>query len=216
VSLSGRIVVLLVAGAVALGACSGDDDGGDAGDDGPRTVQPGAPGEEGRELTDEEAAAVEPPEHAAVDTAFVQDMIAHHQQALAMTALVDGRTDSDDLPLLAERQDVSQEDEVERLTAWLTDRGEDVPAADAHRDHPAMPGMATPEQLAELEAAEGPAFDRLFLELMIAHHQGAITMVADLYEAGGGLEPAVDGFAREIEADQAIEIDRMQELLATR
>lgn len=209
-------MVLLVAGAVALGACSGDDDGdGGDGDDGPRTVQPGAPGEEGRELTDEEAAAVEPPGHTAVDTAFVQDMIAHHRQALAMTALVDGRTDSDDLPLLAERQDVSQEDEVERLTAWLTDRGEDVPAADAHHDHASMPGMATSEQLAQLEAAEGPAFDRLFLELMITHHQGAITMVADLYEAGGGLEPAVDGFAREIEADQAIEIDRMQELLAT-
>jgi uncharacterized protein (DUF305 family) len=208
------VLAAVVAGLVLLGACSGDG-GGDDADDGPRTVQPGAPGEASRELGDDEAAAVEAPAHTAADTAFVQGMIAHHQQALTMAALVDDRTGRDDLPLLAERVRVSQEDEIARLETWLTDRDEDVPADDAHRDHDPMPGMATPEQLARLDAARDAGFDRLFLELMIAHHQGAITMVGQLYEQGGGLEPVVDGLARDIEADQAIEIGRMQELLDT-
>lgn len=206
--------MLVAVGLVALGACSGgDDDAGD--DDGARTVQPGAPGEEGRELSDDEAAAIEAPAHTPADTAFVQGMIAHHQQALTMVALVGDRTRRDDLPVLAERIRVSQTDEVGRLKTWLTDRDEDVPAADAHEHHEGMPGMATPEQLAGLGAASGPAFDRTFLELMIAHHQGAVAMVVQLYEDGGGLEPVVDGLARDVEADQNIEIARMQELLET-
>jgi uncharacterized protein (DUF305 family) len=192
----------------------GGDDGG--GDDDVLTVQPGAPGEEGRELTDDEAAAIGAPEHTAADTAFMQDMIAHHQQALDMAGLVADRTERDDLPLLAERIIESQEAEIELIEEWLTDRDEEIPdeAAD-HGDHEGMPGMATADQLDELEAADGAAFDRLFLELMIAHHQGAVTMVTDLYADGGGLEPAADGLARGIEADQNIEIGRMQELLAS-
>ena len=79
-----------------------------------------------------------------------------------------------------------------------------------------MPGMATPEQLAELDAARGPAFDALFLDLMIAHHQGALVMVEELYAAGGGSEPAVDHFAREVEADQTIEIARMTDMQSAR
>ena len=137
---------MVAVGLVALGACGGGGDGDDGADDGPRTVQPGAPGEEGRELSDEEAAAIDVPAHTPADTAFVQGMIAHHQQALAMAALVEARTGRDDLPVLAERVRVSQEDEIGRLETWLTDRGEDVPAADAHRHHDPMPGMATPEQ----------------------------------------------------------------------
>ncbi|HEY8544978.1 MAG TPA: DUF305 domain-containing protein, partial [Acidimicrobiales bacterium] len=150
------------------------------------------------------------------DTRFVQDMIAHHQQALGMVDLVPGRTARDDIPVLAERIRVSQEDEIARLETWLTDHGEDVPAPDAHEAHEGMPGMATPEQLTLLRSSSGAAFDGLFLELMIAHHQGAIEMVAQLYEDGGGLEPMVDDLARDIEADQSIEIGRMQELLESR
>jgi uncharacterized protein (DUF305 family) len=203
---------VVVAGLVALGACGGDDDAGDDRDE-PRTVQPGAPGEEGRELSEEEAGAIEAPAATPADTRFVQDMVAHHRQALEMVDLVEGRSGRDDIPVLAERIRVSQEDEIARLETWLTDRGEEVPAADAHRHHEGMPGMATPEQLAGLAAASGPAFDRTFLELMVAHHQGAVTMVDRLYEDGGGLEPVVDGLARDVEADQTIEIGRMQELL---
>jgi uncharacterized protein (DUF305 family) len=212
----------LLGGVVAGGSGgSGSGDGGDDGrgaSDGARTVQPGAPGEGARELTDDEAAALGSPEHTPADTAFVQGMIEHHRQALTMAALVDGRSARDDIPLLAERITVAQEGEIELLEQWLTDRGEEVPAeaapGEAHDGHAPMPGMATAEQLAGLEAAQGAAFDRLFLVLMIAHHQGALTMVDELYAAGGGLEPAADGFARGIEADQSIEIVRMQELLA--
>lgn len=216
-------MVLVAAVAVALalalaptGGCSSDsgDSGGD-GDDA-RTVQPGAPGEESRELSDDEASSITVPEHTDADTAFMQDMIIHHRQALEMTALVDDRAESDDLPTLAERITETQETEIGQLEAWLTERDEDVPSEEDIDDHAShdMPGMATPEQIESLEAARGPAFDRLFLDLMIAHHQGAVTMVVQLYEDGGGLEPAADRVARDAEADQNIEITRMQELLA--
>jgi uncharacterized protein (DUF305 family) len=176
-------------------------------------VQPGAPGEPSRELGDDEA-AVEVPEHTALDTAFMQDMVVHHRQALAMTAMVADRTDRDDLPVLAERITETQETEIDQVERWLTDRGEDIPGDDEdHAAHEGMPGMATAAQLDRLEGASGPAFDRLFLDLMIAHHQGALTMVEQLYAAGGGLEPAADRFARDVEADQDVEILRMQELL---
>src|SRR5690606_3892572 len=160
-------------------------------------------------------AAIDAPEHTPDDTAFMQDMLVHHQQALDMAALVAERTDQDDLPLLAERITVSQETEIEQIETWLTSRGEDLPDADADHDHGQAPGMATAEQLAQLEQASGADFDRLFLDLMIAHHEGALTMVDDLYASGGGLEPAADAVAREIEATQSIEILRMQELLSS-
>jgi uncharacterized protein (DUF305 family) len=222
VSGSRRIIVAVaVAATVGAGIVAGvlvaGGSGGDGGaDNGVRTVQPGAPGEDGRELTDEEAAdAVESPEHTSADTAFMQDMIAHHSQAIEMAALVEDRTPSEDISLLAERITVSQQAEIEQVEQWLTDRDEDVPDAASHDEHELMPGMATPEQLAELESARGAAFDQLFLELMIVHHQGALAMVAELYTAGGGLEPAADFFARGVEADQSIEITRMEELLAS-
>ena len=204
-----------LAGTAALVGCSGDSSGGEAeADDEVRTVQPGAPGEAGRELTDEEAAAIEAPEHTATDTEFMQGMIAHHQQALAMAALVAERTDRTDLPLLAERITVSQEAEIELIEQWLTDRGEPVPddAAHEHAQHEAHARHGhAPSSSRSWSSPRGAPFDRLFLELMIAHHQGALAMVDELYAAGGGLEPAVDGFAREVEADQTIEITRMQE-----
>jgi uncharacterized protein (DUF305 family) len=220
VSRSRRIAVVaavaaVVGAAVVAGVVAGaaDDGGDDEGDD-VRVVQPGAPGEESRELSDDEADDVTAPEHGAEDTAFMQNMIAHHGQALAMTVLVEERTDSRDISLLAERITVSQEAEIELMEEWLTDRDEVVPDPADHAQHERMPGMATPAQLAELEAARGTAFDRLFLELMIAHHQGALTMVTELYGASGGLEPAADFFARGVEADQTIEIQRMEELQA--
>jgi uncharacterized protein (DUF305 family) len=230
VSGAGRIVGVVVVAVVGLtvgvgivvaalaggGPGEGEADGG-SGDDGARTVQPGAPGEPSRELGDDEA-PVEVPEHSPTDTAFMQDMVVHHRQAMAMTALVADRTERDDLPVLAERITETQETEIDQVERWLTDRGEDVPDSDGdsdddHAAHDRMPGMATADQLDRLEASSGPAFDRLFLDLMIAHHQGALTMVEQLYAAGGGLEPAADRFARDVEADQDVEILRMQELL---
>jgi uncharacterized protein (DUF305 family) len=211
------VAAAIVAGVLGLAAvgCSDGDGGPNGGADEARTVQPGAPGEPSRELDDDEA-DVEAPEHTGADTAFMQHMIVHHQQALTMAGLVADRSGRDDLPTMAERIVESQESEIALMEQWLTDRGEDLPdpADPEHADHELMPGMATSDQLDDLEAARGGDFDRLFLDLMLAHHQGALTMVEDLYADGGGLEPAADHLARGVEADQSIEIGRMQDLQA--
>jgi uncharacterized protein (DUF305 family) len=182
----------------------------------PTVVQPGAPGEPSTVL--DEVPEREPAEHTAADTAFMQGMIAHHVQALRMTRLVPDRTARDDIPLFAERMDVSQEAEIDLMRDWLADRGEDVPSLSADHDHglgdgELMPGMLTEDELLTLEAAEGPAFDRLFLESMIRHHEGALAMVDRLFEDGGGQEPEIGQFAQHVQADQGIELGRMHAML---
>lgn len=215
--------VLALAAAALLAGCSGGDDPEarpTTGEVAPNIVQPGAPGEPSRTLSIEELAALEPERHVDVDTAFMQGMIHHHAQALRMTALVPKRSASDDVQTLARRIDVSQEGEIELMTDWLRARGE--PAPELHRRHGhahgggqvVMPGMLSEEELRQLEAADGAGFDRLFLEFMIRHHEGALTMVEQLYAGGGGLESEVDMFARHVDTDQQIEINRMRDLLA--
>lgn len=153
------------------------------------------------------------------DARFVRDMIAHHAQALAMTSLAPARAGGDDIRLLAERLDVSQRDEIALLRSWLSDREEPARGDSLNARHPgpssAMPGMLTPSQLAELEAAEGAEFDRLFLDSMIRHHEGALVMIRELFATpGAGQDAEVFRFASEIEADQLIEIARMRQMLA--
>lgn len=224
-----RLVATLVASValVATAACSSGDSGG-SGDDAPEreapAVQLGGPGETNRTLDPDEAGAVaDAPDHADADVTFVQDMIAHHRQALEMTALAAEHRAGTPLALMAERMDTSQSDEIDQFEEWLTARGEDVPPApavgdtDGHESHDAhegVPGMATTVELDELAAARGEAFDRLFLELMIRHHEGALLMVADLFAAGGGQEPAAFALAQHVDADQRIEIARMRDMLA--
>ena len=167
-------------------------------------------------LTSDEVDELEAPGHTAADVAFVHGMIAHHEQALAMTALVPDRAAREDLPLFAERIDVSQHDEIAQMEAWLTERGEEVVLEDgAHLAHgELMPGMLTAEELAQLEEASGRRFDRLFLQYMIRHHEGAVVMVEDLLNEGaGGQEPAIFQLAQHIASDQQIEISRMKQLL---
>ena len=156
------------------------------------------------------------------DVAFMQGMIAHHGQALDMTALVAERSGNATLRVLADRISQTQLNEIERMQQWLRARGETVPDAASYREHTVggheehgahMPGMLTPAQLAELAEARGTEFDRLFLEHMIRHHQGALTMVAQLQTAGGGLEAEIYRFAADVDADQRAEIARMQSLL---
>ena len=149
---------------------------------------------------------------------LMQAMFHHHAQALRMTSLVPARSASPDVPLLARRMGLRQEAETELMRSWLAERGEEAP--ELHRPHghahgpgPLMPGMLTEEELEELASQRGERFDRLFLESMIRHHEGALTMVQVLHATGGGLEPEIGAFARHVEADQAIEIGRMQELL---
>lgn len=217
-------VPLLALAALALAGCSGDaaEETQTSGETAPNIVQPGAPGEPSRTLTPEELAEIEPPEHTAADVEFMQGMIHHHAQALRMTGLVPKRSTSRDVTLLAKRMDVSQQAEIEQMRTWLLERDEEAPALHRLHGHAhgsgqvLMPGMLTEKELRRLAAAKGAEFDRLFLEYMIRHHRGALVMVADLYESGGGQEPSADAFARHVDSDQQIEITRMEQMLAER
>lgn len=202
-------MLALAAALALLVACSGDD----AADPGPRIIQPGAPGEPNVVL--DEMPEIEIPEATEDDVAFVHAMIAHHTQALEMARLVPDRTSRDDVPLFAERIELSQDDEIEYMLRWLDERDLPAPPADAHHGHDGtMPGMLTDDQLAELAATEGEAFDRLFLELMYLHHQGALQMVQELLDSGNGNEPVLWRLVNHIDSDQRIELDRIDLMLA--
>ncbi len=180
-------------------------------------IQPGPPGEPSRLITPEEATDLAGLRVTAADVRFMQGMITHHAQALDMTVLVDDRTQRDAIRMLAQRIALSQDDEIAMMQDWLRERGLEVPDLDAHRDHDAelMPGMATPEQMEELAAADGALFDTLFLELMIEHHEGAVEMVDELLEQPGSAQDSVlYNFTTDINADQSAEIDRMNAMLA--
>ncbi len=150
------------------------------------------------------------------DISFVQGMIGHHAQALEMTTLLPSRTSRDDMRLLARRIELSQADEISWMQRWLQVHGHPVPDAHAHHMPGAvlMPGMLTDEEMSRLAAAAGAEFDRLFLEFMIRHHEGALTMVDGLFTIeGAGQDPEIYAFASDVDADQRIEIDRMVALL---
>jgi uncharacterized protein (DUF305 family) len=179
-------------------------------------VQPGAPGKPSRVITAGEAADLSQIRYTATDVRFMQGMIGHHLQALEMTALVAPRTANADLRLLANRIEISQADEIEMLRDWLKTLGEAVP--DAHAHHAAgavlMPGMLTAGEMQRLAAAKGAEFDRLFLEFMIKHHDGALVMVDELFSsAGAGQQSDIFAFASDVDADQRMEIERMSAML---
>ncbi len=180
-------------------------------------VQPGAPGEAPRQLSPEEAVRIADTRFSPDDVRFMQDMIRHHRQAVRMAELVEGRTNRQALIDVAGRIDASQADEIAFMQAWLRERGQAAPdpaAAHAMHQHDTMVGMATPEQMAELAAADGAAFDRLFLELMIEHHSGAVEMVEKLLEQpGSAYDPVLFEFASDVTNEQEAEIERMSALL---
>ncbi len=182
-------------------------------------LQPGAPGEPVRELSAEEALDISDSSYSPADIRFLEDMIPHHHQALEMAALAPTRTNTPALRDLGGRIDLSQADEIAFMQAWLSKRGKSVPSSTAHGDmHTShkMAGMASPEQMAALAAARGTDFDRLFLELMIAHHDGALKMVdALLDEEGSAYDPALFEFTTDVKVDQAAEIGRMNALLVS-
>jgi uncharacterized protein (DUF305 family) len=183
----------------------------------PPIVQPGAPGESSRVIAKEQAVDLSQVQHTQADVRFMQGMIGHHTQALEMTALLQSRSASDDMRKLAQRIEVSQSDEIKMMQHWLEARGQPVPDPHAHHAHGAalMPGMLTPEEMARLANAKGDAFDRLFLQFMIKHHEGALTMVKDLFATpGAGQESEIFAFASDVDADQRMEIDRMGAMLS--
>jgi uncharacterized protein (DUF305 family) len=182
----------------------------------PPIVQPGAPGQASQVVSAAAATDLSQVQFVGADIKFMQGMIGHHTQAIEMTDLLQTRTSSEDMKKLALRIQVSQVDEIKMMQSWLQSRGQPVPAPGAMHMHGAtlMPGMLTAEEMATLAGAHGAAFDRLFLEGMIKHHNGALTMVKDLFASpGAAQESDVYAFASDVTADQQMEIDRMSTML---
>src|SRR5213083_1582144 len=157
------------------------------------------------------------------DVDFMSGMIPHHAQAVIMAGWAPSHGARTDVAILCERIVVAQRDEIAMMQGWLWDRGQLVPDATSTRhkmkmngvEHDMlMPGMLTDEEMAALDRARGPEFDRLFLIGMIKHHQGAIDMVDGLFKAyGAAQDETVFRFASDVYADQSIEIDRMNRML---
>jgi uncharacterized protein (DUF305 family) len=155
------------------------------------------------------------------DVQFMSGMIGHHAQAVLMAGWAPSHGASSSLRVLCERIAVSQRDEIAFMERWLGERHEAVPPADPRghimpgMDMPMlMPGMLSPEQMAQLDSAQGPEFDRLFLQFMIQHHRGAITMVNELLKTPGAAQDGqVFRFASDVNVDQSTEIDRMSRML---
>ena len=204
-------IAAIVLTAAALGACRSATTA-----LGPPIVQPGAPGQPSQVLSSAQASDLSRVQYTGADIKFMQGMIGHHAQAVEMVALVPSRTSSDAIRKLAQRIDVSQQDEMQMMREWLLARSQQIPDPRAHHMMGAalMPGMLTAEEMERLAAAKGTAFDRLFLEGMIKHHGGAISMVHDLFATeGAGQTPEMYSYASDVDADQRMEIDRMGSLL---
>ncbi|MFJ9626026.1 DUF305 domain-containing protein [Streptomyces sp. NPDC101181] len=215
-SVRGRTTALAaaaIAAVLTLGGC--DADSGEAKpaagrDTGPGVVAPGRPGEPARTLSPEEAAKEAPQDTPnAADFRYARMMIEHHGQALVMTALVPERASADSVKRLAARVAASQKPEIGAMEGWLTRNDGD--RHEEHHDHAGMPGMATEAQLKKLRAADGEAFDQLFLQLMITHHQGAVTMAAEALADGNDV--FVEEMASDVSAQQTVEINRMRALM---
>jgi len=207
----------------------------------PPIFQPGAPGTASRTLTPEQSIGLAETGHTPADARFMQHMIVHHGQAVEMGDLIARRTNNPEVTMIGIRIASSQGSEIEMMQAWLDRRGlstrmshdagmamsgqghgghamaqgMDHGAHDAPSDMPLMPGMLSPAQMVELEAAQGVDFDRLYLTGMIHHHQGAIDMVTDLLaDSANGQDPQLSEFLSAVIADQSAEISRMHGMLA--
>jgi uncharacterized protein (DUF305 family) len=186
----------------------------------PAVVQPGAPGQPTKTLPANTTGAS--PVWTKADIEFMQGMIMHHSQAVEMTALIPTHTQNKAVEELGDRISSSQADEIKMMKRWLAARGEatsmemaGMPGMDASGKPMAlMPGMLTPEQMEALRNAKGGEFDRLFLEGMIQHHGGALTMVKDLFNTpGAGQDADLFDFATDADNTQRAEIKIMQSML---
>jgi uncharacterized protein (DUF305 family) len=216
-----RCPVTLLAIAAAFGLASAQQ---------PATiVQPGAPGQPSRNVTPAEASDLSKVTYTDADVRFMQGMIHHHAQAVEMVELLNSRTQDPDMRKLGQRIEISQKDEIKMMRHWLEAHGQQAPdpfgrgghdmssmpgMSMAGADAPLMPGMLTAEQMRQLAAAHGKDFDRLFLQGMIRHHGGALTMVKDLFATAGAAQDSdIFAFASDVDADQRMEIDRMSRML---
>tara|TARA_Y200000002_G_scaffold2020_1_gene1961 strand:+ start:8517 stop:10637 length:2121 start_codon:yes stop_codon:yes gene_type:complete len=177
-------------------------------------IQPGAPGEPSKNLNEEDATNIANTSYIKADVNFLQGMIIHHQQAIVMSNMAGNRTNNKVILELAKRIEVSQEDEINFMGSWLKERDEYETKINSHNHmdhmHLKMVGMASKIQLDKLEMSDSSDFDRLFLQLMIAHHDGALEMVKELKKyPGSAYDPILNEFVSDLVNDQGIEIERM-------
>lgn len=198
-------VLALLTSAAVLAGCGDDADD----HSGEPSTPASAPAASGSATAD-----VATGEYNQADIRFAQEMIPHHRQAVEMAALVPDRSDDPALIDLAARVQQAQDPEITAMTGWLEAWGAAVPEPGGHAgmDHGAMPGMMTEDQMAQLESATGAEFDRMWLEMMIAHHEGAVRMArTELAEGEFGEARAM---AQEIIDTQQAEIQQMRTMLA--
>ena len=227
------IAPLVLTVAVALSACRGAADTpadkpasqAQAPAEAPAIVQPGAPGQGSTVVAS--VPAFRDAKFTEADTTFMQGMIHHHNQALLMVAMIPTHTKTAELIAIGQKIQLSQSGEMQAMKEWLIARKQSAPLIMADgsakmemagmaghmMDMGPMPGMLTAAEMKTLDAARGANFDELFLTGMIKHHKGALGMVADLREAGGGRETNIGDFLNQVDNDQRMEIVRMYGLL---
>lgn len=150
-------------------------------------------------------------DHNDQDVMFAQMMIPHHRQALDMAELAETRASNAEIKKLAKQIEAAQDPEIQTMSGWLTSWGVQVPGEDAMPMDHGMPGMMSGEDMKKLKGLSGAAFDKAFLEMMIQHHEGAITM-SEAEQSNGAYEPAKQ-LAASIIAGQSAEITTMKDLL---
>ncbi|MFC8799488.1 DUF305 domain-containing protein [Promicromonospora sp. NPDC057138] len=217
--------VAVLAPALVLSACGPDEEPAAVSTPGSVVLQPGKPGEKNETIAPEDYEG--PPAQAPfteADAGFLSDMILHHGQAIEMSVLVPERSASEQIKKFAARIDVVQGSEIDLMSGLLEDNEYPVPmtaeggdgsgprAPEHGHDAADMPGMLTDAEMAALEKASGTEFDRLYLEGMIKHHEGALTMCEEI--AASGSKERVLELATNIAADQMAEIDRLANMRA--
>ncbi|OKI69008.1 DUF305 domain-containing protein [Micromonospora sp. CB01531] len=173
---------------------------------------PGAPGEAAKTLPANEMPPVPRRSHNNADIRFVTMMIPHHEQALVMAKLVADRGENRQLKIIADRILAAQEPEIKTLETWLTDRGLNRNSGPGHQH--GMAGMQSAEALEQLTAARGAEFDRMFVTMMVEHHQGAIDMAGEVLALG--VDGVLNEMASSVIVEQGAEINRMREALGAR
>jgi uncharacterized protein (DUF305 family) len=176
-------------------------------------IVPGKPGEEASTIPPGQAGPIDQPPPNDADLTFMTDMIYHHAQAVEMAKLAPDRAASTDLKELADRIADVQGPEIDMMNRWLAAHGQlkvdpSAPGGHGHLPTLDMPGMATPAQLTQLTDARGAQFDTLFLQLMIAHHEGALTMAETVQK--DGVDVRVQEIADDVSVTQRDEINRMR------
>ena len=178
----------------------------------PFIIQPNSPGLESKQIDASTAIQIADTSFTQDDVVFLQQMIIHHQQALTMSSLASARTNSKDILDLAGRIEKSQDDEIVFMNEWLAERN--IQSSSHHAHHIKMMGMASPEDLEKLIASQAVDFDKMFLTLMIKHHEGAIDMVKKLKDQpGSAYDPILYDFISDLINDQGVEIERMNGFL---